>query len=269
MNILLLICCFLIILTLYLHIVKEYQHSDLLHVYESEFISDRNFNKICNLQQPFIMKLDMECNYIIKNETELNVKDICDNEVVTLSYESLNNLINQKKDYYSENNHSFVIENLKQNYLDFDIFLRPYLNTNTNYDYLYGSSEIKTVTKYHVSSRSFLYVKNGSITVKFACWKSRDLFGPIVDYEKMQFLSEKNIWSVCDDIISINVEKGSILFIPPWWFYSIQFNEISEIMYFEYQTMLNFMINSHHLCLHYLQFSNIKSKVLEYASEST
>ena len=62
MNIILLICCFLIILTLYLHIVKEYQYSEILHVYESEFISDRNFNKICNLQQPFIMNLDIECN---------------------------------------------------------------------------------------------------------------------------------------------------------------------------------------------------------------
>ena len=81
----------------------------------------------------------------------------------------------------------------------------------------------------------------------------------------MQFLSEKNIWNICDDTISINIRKGSILFIPPWWFYSIQFDETSEIMYFEYQTMLNFIINSHHLCLHYLQSSNIKSKVLEYA----
>ena len=39
-------------------------------------------------------------------------------------------------------------------------------------------------------------------------------------------------------------------------------------MHFEYQTMLNFIINSHHLCLHYLQSSNIKSKVLDYASGS-
>ena len=37
MNIILLICC-LIILTLYLHIVKEYQYSEILHVYESNLL---------------------------------------------------------------------------------------------------------------------------------------------------------------------------------------------------------------------------------------
>ena len=48
------------------------------------------------------MNLDIECNYAIKNESELNVKDICDNEVVALPYESLNSLVNQQKQYYSE-----------------------------------------------------------------------------------------------------------------------------------------------------------------------
>ena len=74
--------------------------------------------------------------------------------------------------------------NLKTNYSDFDLILRPYLNMNTKYNYLSGSSLVKTNTKYHTSSRLFLYVKKGSITVKFACWKSRELFGPFIDYDK-------------------------------------------------------------------------------------
>lgn len=266
MNILLLICFFLVILTLYLHIIKEFSYSENLNVYETDFINDQNFNKICSLQQPFIMYLDLNCEYVIEKEVELNVKDICDNEMVSLSYDSFNNLLDQNKDYYSDNNHDFVIMNLKTNYSDFDLILRPYLNMNTKYDYLSGSSLVKTNTKYHTSSRLFLYVKNGSITVKFACWKSRELFGPFIDYDNLNLLTEKNIWDVCDDTIRIEVKEGHILFIPPYWFYSIQFNEKSEVLYFEYQTIMNFILNSHHLCLHYLQSSNINSKVLEYAN---
>ena len=138
MNILVLICFFLVILTLYLHIIKEFSYSENLNVYETDFINDKNFNKICSLQQPFIMYLDMNCEYVIEKEVELNVKDICDNELVSLSYDSFDNLLDQNKDYYSDNNHDFVIMNLKTNYSDFDLILRPYLNMNTKYDYVSG-----------------------------------------------------------------------------------------------------------------------------------
>ena len=268
MDIILFICLFLAILITYLHIMKEYAYSTNLNVYEADYIDNQNFQSICSLGQPFIMNLDVTCVYNIDKDSYLHVKDACDNEVVSISYGSLENLINQEKQYYSERNKDFVTQHLSENYTKCDDYLKPYMNLYTHYDYILGSPNVNTNTKYHTSSRLFLYVKSGQIEAKFSCWNSKSIMEPFIDYEHLEFLSEKNIWEMCDNVISITVNEGQVVFVPPWWFYSIRFIEKSEIFYFEYQTMLNFTLNSHHLCLHHLQKSNIRSQVLEYAKNS-
>ena len=79
-------------------------------MYEAEYIDNQNFQSICSLGQPFIMSLNIVCIYKIDKDAYLYVKDACDNEVVSISYGSLENLIDEEKQYYSEKNNDFGLD---------------------------------------------------------------------------------------------------------------------------------------------------------------
>ena len=68
------------------------------------------------------------------------------------------------------------------------------------------------------------------------------------DYDNFEFRSPINPWDVQDEYkkdfdkiksLEMTLEKGNILFIPPYWWYSIQYQEISSVACFYYRTYMN------------------------------
>ena len=53
------------------------------------------------------------------------------------------------------------------------------------------------------------------------------------------------------------IEK-QMLFIPPYWFYSVEMKEKTKIVSFQYSTIMNNLAILPQLCLHFLQNQNIK-----------
>ena len=63
-------------------------------------------------------------------------------------------------------------------------------------------------------------------------------------------------------IIEIDVHTGDILFIPPYWWYSVSFSGDSETTAasFVYDIAMNIVAQSNHWGLYYLQQNNIKNR---------
>ena len=55
--------------------------------------------------------------------------------------------------------------------------------------------------------------------------------------------------------LDINLKK-SILFIPPYWWYSIKLKTASFVCNFRYSTYMSTLSSIHNLCLWYLQKQN-------------
>jgi hypothetical protein len=87
------------------------------------------------------------------------------------------------------------------------------------------------------------------------------------DYENFEFISPINPWNVqsqykadFDKIkcLNISMKKGQILFIPAYWWYSIEFGENTSICTFKYKTYMNMVAISPHIIMNLLQSQNVK-----------
>ena len=103
-------------------------------------------------------------------------------------------------------------------------------------------------------------------------WKSHKYLLPYRDFDNYDFRSCINIWNP-DKKYKNNVDKlrflefditpGNTLFIPPYWWYSIQFNDNSDtiVTSITYNSIMNCVSNIPNWVLYYLQQTNTKTKI--------
>ena len=106
-------------------------------------------------------------------------------------------------------------------------------------------------------------------------WKSRKYLHPIIDYDNYEFRSPINAFDntknqeYMNDIdklkfLEFNVLEGYILYIPPYWWYSIQYMEMDTLVLgATYITAMNFLANTPDLIRYYIQQQNTTTKVLK------
>ena len=102
-------------------------------------------------------------------------------------------------------------------------------------------------------------------------WKSSKYLYPIKDYNNYEFYSPIHIWKPqrkyfqeMDKMhfLDFELEKGQALYIPPYWWYSIQYTSNNTLVSgFTYNSLVNHTANAKDLLLYYLQQSNTKTKI--------
>ena len=148
-----------------------------------------------------------------------------------------------------------------------DAFLRPQLVSNCTYDILYGSDKACTPFRYELNNRTFFYVNKGNIKIKLSPPKSSKYLYCQKDYENFEFRSLINPWNVQPQYqqdynrtksMDVVLHENAILFIPAYWWYSIQFNRDSEVVSMKYRTYMNNLAIAPHLFMGILQNQNVK-----------
>jgi len=288
MNIIIILFIFVIVLFFYLHIYYHYQTSDDLEVFEVTTLSKDRFEEICNLHQPLTMELDINCfNKLTTPEInklygsfDIKMRDISGNTnselYLPIIFSKALLLINEDKtsNYYSENNDEFLKETclikiLKTN----DYFLRPPALMSSTYDYMLGSQNTKTLFRYDINYRHYIIVICGSATIKLAPPKSSKYLFQEKDYDNFEFRSDVNPWNVQIQYqsdfgkikcLDVNLNKGKLLFIPAYWWNSIQFNTSDTvILSFKYRTYMNNVAILPEYLKYFLQKQNIKHNILK------
>ena len=174
--------------------------------------------------------------------------------------------------FITENNEDFltetgVIKTFKYN----DSFLRPPLVSNCNYDLLSGSINCTTPLRYNLDFRNFYFVTSGSITIKLIPPRNSKYLYQENNYENFEFISPINPWDVQDKYkadfnkvktLDITLNKGNILFIPAYWWYSIKYDKLSSICCFKYKTYMNNVAILPELLMCGLQKQNIKREIV-------
>jgi hypothetical protein len=291
-DIVLMVFIFMIVLFCYVHIYDNYNTSNDLEVYEIDKVSKDKLEEICNLKQPFLFNFDE--NLIINtnlygfnehnNAFEINIRvnetedqdSYYSNEVlVPLILEKAKELF-EKTDtitYFTEDNRDFlnesgIIKTIKYN----DSYLRPYMVTNCFYDILSGSNNGYTPLRYDINNRNYYLVTNGYIDITLIPPKYSKYLYQQPDYELFEFKSPINVWDVQSKYkndynksksIRFTINTGKMLYIPPYWWYSIKFNNHSAITTLKYRTCMNNVAILPNIILHYLQLYNIKRTTIE------
>lgn len=285
---------FCIVLFIYLHINFHLKVSDDLEVYEIEQPSKDKLEEICDLRQPVIFNyivdgLINECN-INKIQNTYGAFDIKVRNVK--EYDNTNELYlpltlntavdvfrkDNEERYLSEKNVDFLEEtSLIKNYQYNDIFLRPNSVSNCMYDFMFSSNGSKTHLKYELNYRNYYLVTEGKARLKLIPPKSSKYLYEIKDYDNFEFISPVNPWNIQPQFkadydklksLDVTVKKGQIIYIPAYWWYSIEFSENTSIAVFKYRTYMNNVAILNHIVINLLQSQNVKREIAKKSNGS-
>lgn len=268
------ILIFIIILFLYMHIIDQYKKSEDLEIYEMDYVSNNDLQSICNIKQPVLFELTNEItleNIEEKSQYDVKVRDTKDNsDYILLKFDSFKTLIDTDSEshFITENNHEFIEESgLYNSFSSLNDSLKPVFSVNTQYDILMGSKNSYTPLRYHTNDRLFYLVVSGKIRVKMTPWKSSKYLNPIMDYDNYEFRSDVNPFDSDETgkikFLEFDVLANYALYIPPYWWYTIQYIESDTLVLgAKYISMMNLIANSHHLFKYYIQQYSTKTKVV-------
>ena len=275
---------FCVVLFLYLHIVYHLKTSNDLEVYVVDQPSKDKLEEICDLRQPLIFDFDNE--QLLENiniETldkkygsfDIKIRDVNETDKKTELYvplllkESLQLFENDKSGkFITENNNDFLEETCSiKEYRYNDYFLRPQFVAKCMYDFMCGSVNTTTPLRYDLNYRNYYLVTSGKINIKLVSPQYSKYLYENRDYDNLEFNSPLNLWDIQADyklnferikILDVTLEKGQIIYIPAYWWYSIKYENISSICSFKYRTYMNTLAISPHLITGILQKQNIK-----------
>jgi len=303
MNFYIHLLIFILILFFYIHIVHQYKRSEDLEIYEMDYSSNAHLQEVCDVKQPILFEYRNVVPEFYETVTyddlldpqyasyDIKVKESADyfeNDVsvdyVVLPYSSGSNLMktDSKAAYFSENNEDFIEESgLMKGLGSNDDYLKPGLIVQTKYDIMLGSRGAVLPLRYHTNYRHFLSVNSGKIRVKMTPWKSSKYLYQHRDFETYEFRSPINVWkpskkyrNEMDKIrfLEFEVNPGFVLSIPPYWRYSIQYDDKVDTLIcgFTYNSLMNAISNVPYFVKYYIQQSNIQkrvAKVLDYSEK--
>jgi hypothetical protein len=265
---------------LYSQIMFQLKKSDDLEIYETDFTTNKELNDSANLKQPFIFSfsefdqnlnsLDLTKDY---GSFDVFVKDATDyyadkpTQSIVLTLNAASSLIQTDGDakYYSDSNSFFIDETgIQKYYKQVDKYLKPQLSLFSKYDIIFGSAGSSTPLMYHTYERRYLYVTGqDNIVVKMTPWRSSKYMIINKNYKDYEFSSPLNVWKPQNaymggyqkmKFIEFVVRPGSILYVPPFWHYSIQFKKENQFVHvFNYGSLMNILSNAFNLGNHYYE----------------
>jgi hypothetical protein len=135
------------------------------------------------------------------------------------------------------------------------------------YDIWSGSVGCQTPLRYNLNYRNYIYLTNGSAKLKLIPPQSSRYLDVVKDYDNFEYRSPVNPWSIQEKyktafdkikVLDINIVPGQMIFIPAYWWYSIEYTELSCICSFQYRTYMNTLAILPEIILSLLQKQNIK-----------
>ena len=273
---------FVVILFVYLHIQNQYKTGEDLDIYEYEYQSLKDLQDICQWKQPIVFPMDFMEPPSFPSLPYLQLKDTRDSKRIEPDKTNIESfcldiskafglfLTDSKGVFYSDQNTSEINDTKEwlQWFESCDRFLKPSFCVYRKYDILYGSKKCQTITKYHLESHTYLYVpaKSKAVRIKMSPWKSQLFLDPVTDYIQFEFWSRTNLFESHPRLKSVEIllRPGHILFIPSYWFYSIEFQDANtEVRMMQYTTLPNMMAHLKHNALYYLQKQNMNGNWLK------
>tara|TARA_B100002052_G_scaffold239578_1_gene223685 strand:+ start:565 stop:1437 length:873 start_codon:yes stop_codon:yes gene_type:complete len=281
MKNILIVLIFTTVLFFYLHIIYHLKKSNDLEIYEIITPSKNELEEICNYRQPVIfdykndsynnINLDLiESNYSSFDLNVRNSKSNTSEEELYIPYKikDLFTVFDNDKDnkYITENNEDFLNETGTVKYLKYnDTLIRPYFMVYSKYDLLSGSKNSRTPLRYNLYYRNYLHVINGSVKIKLAPPNSIKYLNEVKDFDNYEFRTDIDVWDIENNdtlnkvkFLEVNLQKDQLIYIPSYWWYSIEYDSKSLLINYNYHTYMSMISVIPSILLYYLQAQNVK-----------
>ena len=265
------LCTIFFVIVMYIHIFFQLKTSNDLEIYEIQMPSKQKLEEVCNFKQPVVFNYVedtlMNCNVSSLQEYiafDVNVLD--ENYVkVPLPLEKAMELF-KKKQYATMDNATFLNETMAKRYFTItDLALRPPMVSSIHYDVMFGSEKYTTRLQYSKYYRNYFVVTSGSITIKLAPPRNSIFLNEITNYETHEFYSKFNPWTEPNKkvkFLEIVLLPGQLIYIPAYWWYSIQLDKDACVCTYKYSTIMNVLATLPDTAMGFLQRQNTTTKLL-------
>lgn len=300
MNILIQGIVFAIVLFIYIHVYHHLKTSSDLELYELDVPTKEQLEEVCDVRQPvkftfhssdFIQSMELpnvEENYGVfdinirsNQHIDTSISPFHKTQEIPLEQETLLPFLltksipifqkDQSKKYFSESNDGFLYETgISKKYRYHDPFLRPHMVSSCKYDYMFGSNKSITPLRYRVEYRTYYLVTYGQVNLTLIPPFYTKYLHPTSNYELFEFASPINPWNPQKEYshdfekiktLTLTLKQGDIIYIPAYWWYSFEFEELSSLAVFHYQTYMNTVAILPQLTMYSLQHANVKHHV--------
>jgi hypothetical protein len=269
MNYLVSILTICTVIILYIHIVYQLKTSNDLELFELDTPSKIKLEEVCDLRQPLLFPYSEEninqCTLSKCMEYkafDVTVYDPSYNPFQS-SLEKAIKLFDNK--YITIHNADFLNETMISRYFsETDDYLRPPMVSTIVYDILFGGVGCSTRLEYSTYYRNYFYVSEGFVTIKLSPPRNNKYLDVKKNYAKEEYYSTIDVWKHVPEkvkFLEIKVSKGQMLFLPAYWWYSIQFGKNACVCTLQYKTVMNVIATLPDLCIGILQRQNTKTKL--------
>ena len=244
MNLFLTIVLFVAVLLFYLNWTEECKIGKDLEIYEMDYVNNTHLQDICKSKQPILFSLNLADSHHLRT-TELNdLAEKYGKEYVHVSNPKtpipLEYAIQLKdRDRLCEDNHDFIMDTpLHHYYASVDEYLKPSGTLQTIYDMVFGKV---TPLRFHRNRSMFLYAAKGELNIKLSPLKNIPVGKMGVD----GYVYPLGEWAEEDvSFLYMTVPEDGCVFIPPYWWFSIELQSSSEeeipwMATFTYNTFMN------------------------------
>lgn len=239
---------FIFALFIYIHVLFQWKVSDEIDIPHISLPDKDTLEQVADTHQPFIFEKDLNSSLYLEGiEREINVQKKGE-KPIKVPHKAMLSAV-KKEQYLSQKNASFLertqwIQDIKKLSIC-DTLLKPHMNWRTNYDILYGNKGVYTELCCSANGRNYFAVVEGYAELKLCTPRCGEF---LTDGNANATRSNVNIWEPSEndkttlkecDTILIPLQKGSIIHIPAYWWYSFKFPDISCLLSFSYSTYMN------------------------------
>lgn len=287
---------FCLVLFVYVHVYFHLKTCDDLEVYEIFQPSKEKLEEVCDMRQPVMFDYPNEellkvCTRNTIQNTygafevkirNLNVTTKEEEELyIPLTFTKAHIAIKEdtQKKYLVEKNSEFLEETAMIKMFKYnDAFVRPNMVSNCIYDIMIANKGVHTPFRYEVNYRNYFMTTEGSVCIKLAPPKSQKYLYHIADYENFEFSTPINPWEVQKQYagdfekikcLEVHLKQGTMIYIPAFWWYSIEFGESSTVAVFKYRTFMNNIAIFPKLAMRLLQNQNVKRQIAPFIHTQT
>lgn len=282
MNLIYEISIFMIVLFTYLHIYHHLwvnNECDILQMQEPDSVSQ--LDDMCGERMPFVYpyRLDVDLDDVLSLSSLVSLNDIqeimlCDNDVKTQDRfvpvdikQAIQLLSQTNSKFISSNNNELIKQTKISTILQHQdaFFLPPASNIcDREYDIITGNVGMSTQLKYDIGYRHHIQVVSGEIEIICIPPVYGEQLNECRNYGTREFYSKTNVWDERNmkNIQSkkITVSKGSHIYIPSYWWYSVRFcKPESMLISRKFYTYMNKLANCH-IWLYYRVFNMFTHK---------
>jgi hypothetical protein len=256
---------FFLVVFVYVHVIQQYKYSEESEVYEMDYVDNANLQETCQLLQPVVFVASLNVLPVLPMPEDyappatgpaptLALYDATSTKYATpLPFAAAWELLGATESLrYSEHNEAWIAANpeYQEKLHEMHAYLQPPLTVQSSQDVCIGALQAYTPFRYHVNTRKFLVVVSGRITVKMAPWKKHaKCLHEVRDYELGEYRSNMNVWEPKEhhrrdhdkiEFLEFDVDVGHILYVPPYWGYSVRYQEPRTVLVdYTYSSLFN------------------------------